>query len=77
MVCCTDDLLRYCETGVPWRRAEVSAVCVHARLSGLVQLRGAADVLADGALLAPTLLPACLRRAACGAARRQRLHTDL
>ncbi|KAH9638076.1 hypothetical protein HF086_014937 [Spodoptera exigua] len=40
--------------------------------------RGAANgVLADGALLAPRLLPATLRRAAIDAARRTRLNTDL
>ncbi|XP_022836266.1 ral GTPase-activating protein subunit beta-like [Spodoptera litura] len=39
---------------------------------------GAANgVLADGALLAPRLLPATLRRAAIDAARRTRLNTDL
>ncbi|XP_045512346.1 ral GTPase-activating protein subunit beta isoform X2 [Pieris brassicae] len=74
-----DDLLRYCETGVPWRRHEVWCVCVSAVLGGLVRLLcpPAAGVLADGALVAPRLLPDCLRRAATHLARRTRLNTDL
>ncbi|KAJ8714733.1 hypothetical protein PYW07_002958 [Mythimna separata] len=74
-----DDLLPYCETGLPWRRHEVATLCVSARRCGLVRVRAtpAAGVLADGALLAPRLLPDCLRRAALDAARRTRLNTDL
>lgn len=79
-----DDLLTYCETGLPWRRHEVCVVCVSARRCGLVRVHAAAapghaatGVLADGALLAPKLLPATLRRAAIDAARRTRLNTDL
>ncbi|CAH0687643.1 unnamed protein product [Spodoptera exigua] len=89
-----DELLSYCETGLPWRRHEVCVVCVSARRCGLVRVQcaggaggagagaggggGAANgVLADGALLAPRLLPATLRRAAIDAARRTRLNTDL
>ncbi|XP_072937898.1 ral GTPase-activating protein subunit beta isoform X2 [Epargyreus clarus] len=74
-----DDLLRYCECGVPWRRAETRVVCVSAVRSGLLRVRAPPDAapLADGALLAPRLLPAALRRAARHLARRARLHTDL
>ncbi|KAM3960395.1 LOW QUALITY PROTEIN: ral GTPase-activating protein subunit beta-like [Aphomia sociella] len=74
-----DELLAHCETGVPWRRHEVCALCVSARRSGLVRVRAArgCGALPDGALLAPRLLPDCLRRAALDAARRDRLHTDL
>ncbi|XP_026741412.1 ral GTPase-activating protein subunit beta isoform X2 [Trichoplusia ni] len=74
-----DDLLSYCETGLPWRRHEVVTLCVSARRCGLVRVASAAPggVLAAGALLAPRLLPDCLRRAALDAARRTRLHTDL
>ncbi|KAJ0174961.1 hypothetical protein K1T71_009102 [Dendrolimus kikuchii] len=75
-----DELLRYCETGLPWRRHEVVTICVSARRSGLVVVRsagGSAGVLADGALLAPTLLPDCLRRHALDCARRSRLNSDL
>ncbi|XP_045500989.1 ral GTPase-activating protein subunit beta isoform X1 [Colias croceus] len=74
-----DDLLRYCETGVPWRRHEVWSICISGVLGGLVRVLAppAAGVLADGALLAPRLLPHCLRRAATHLARRTRLNTDL
>lgn len=74
-----DELLSYCETGLPWRRHEVATLCVSARRCGLVRVQCAAGggVLADGALLAPSLLPDCLRRAALDAARRTRLNTDL
>ncbi|XP_041980537.1 ral GTPase-activating protein subunit beta isoform X2 [Aricia agestis] len=74
-----DDLLQYCETGQPWRRGEVHVLCAHAVRGGLVRVRAppAAGVLADGALVAPRLLPDCLRRAARHLARRTRLHTDL
>ncbi|XP_046966559.1 ral GTPase-activating protein subunit beta isoform X2 [Vanessa cardui] len=75
-----DELVRYCETGVPWRRHESSALCVSSARGGLARVRvraGGAGVLADGALLAPRLLPAALRRAACFLARRARLNTDL
>ncbi|CAH0399484.1 unnamed protein product [Chilo suppressalis] len=83
-----DDLLKYCETGVPWRRHEVCAICVSPRRSGLLRVRtcaaGPAGVaapatgaLADGAQLAPRLLPDCLRRAALDRARRTRHNTDL
>ncbi|XP_069360436.1 ral GTPase-activating protein subunit beta isoform X5 [Maniola hyperantus] len=76
-----DDLVRYCETGVPWRRHETSVLCVSGVRAGLVRVRvggaGGAGVLADGALLAPRLLPDCLRRAARFLARRARLNTDL
>ncbi|CAB3260513.1 unnamed protein product [Arctia plantaginis] len=74
-----DSLLSYCETGLPWRRHEVATLCVSARRCGLVRVASAAGggVLADGALLAPRLLPDCLRRAALDAARRTRLNTDL
>ncbi|KAJ2938433.1 hypothetical protein O0L34_g12874 [Tuta absoluta] len=76
-----DDLLRYCETGLPWRRHEVTTIFVSARRSGLIRVRcapaTACGVLADGAVIAPQLLPACLRRAALDVARRSRLNTDL
>ncbi|XP_049872205.1 ral GTPase-activating protein subunit beta isoform X2 [Pectinophora gossypiella] len=76
-----DDLLRYCETGLPWRRHEVTTLCVSARRSGLLRLRiapaTAAGVIADGAQISPQLMPACLRRAALDIARRSRLNTDL
>ncbi|KPJ14465.1 Ral GTPase-activating protein subunit beta [Papilio machaon] len=74
-----DDLLRYCETGVSWRRQEVSVVCVSAVRGGLVRVRvpAPAGVLADGALVAPRALPACLRRAATHLARRTRLQAEL
>ncbi|KAL0870769.1 hypothetical protein ABMA27_005701 [Loxostege sticticalis] len=77
-----DSLLRYCETGLPWRRHEAYVLCVSERRSGLLLLRcppplAAAGVLADGAQLAPALLPDCLRRAALDRARRARLQTDL
>ncbi|XP_075979377.1 ral GTPase-activating protein subunit beta isoform X2 [Anticarsia gemmatalis] len=73
-----DDLLPYCESGLPWRRHEVAVLCVSARRCGLVRVAcGATGVLAPGALLAPRLLPDCLRRAALDAARRTRLNTDL
>ncbi|XP_013140740.1 PREDICTED: ral GTPase-activating protein subunit beta [Papilio polytes] len=82
-----DDLLRYCETGVPWRRQEASVVCVSAVRGGLVRVRvpggagagaaGAAGVLAEGALVAPRALPDCLRRAATHLARRTRLQAEL
>ncbi|XP_063383145.1 ral GTPase-activating protein subunit beta [Cydia fagiglandana] len=75
-----DDLLRYCETGLPWRRHEAHCICVSPRRSGLLLVHTvprAAGVLGDGALLAPALLPACLRRAARHLARPIRLNTDL
>ncbi|XP_061379446.1 ral GTPase-activating protein subunit beta isoform X2 [Danaus plexippus] len=81
-----DDLISYCETGVPCRRSDTAVLCVSAVRSGLVRVGvsggaggagGAAGVLADGALVAPRLLPDCLRRAACFLARRARLNTDL
>ncbi|CAG4955624.1 unnamed protein product [Parnassius apollo] len=74
-----DELLRYCETGLPWRRQEVNVVCVSAIRSGLVRVHVGvpAGVLADGALLAPRALPACLRRAATHLARRSRLQAEL
>ncbi|CAK1542009.1 unnamed protein product [Leptosia nina] len=74
-----DDLLRHCETGIPWRRHEVWSLCVSAVLGGLVRVLcpPASGVLADGALVAPRLLPDCLRRAATHLARRTRLNTDL
>ncbi|XP_028169406.1 ral GTPase-activating protein subunit beta-like, partial [Ostrinia furnacalis] len=77
-----DDLLRYCETGLPWRRHEAYVMCVSPRRSGLLLVRvpppaSSAGVLADGAQLAPSLLPDCLRRAALDRARRARLQTDL
>ncbi|XP_068622605.1 ral GTPase-activating protein subunit beta [Battus philenor] len=74
-----DDLLRYCETGLPWRRQEASVVCVSAVRSGLVRVRvpAPAGVLADGALVAPRALPSCLRRAATHLARRSRLQAEL
>ncbi|XP_059062212.1 ral GTPase-activating protein subunit beta [Achroia grisella] len=74
-----DELLRECETGVPWRRHDVCVLCVSAHRSGLVRVKAAraCGALPDGALLAPHLLPDCLRRAALDAARRARLHTDL
>lgn len=73
-----DDLLTYCETGLPWRRHEVVTLCVSARRCGLVRLQcAAAGLLPDAALVAPALLSDCLRRAALDAARRTRLNTDL
>ncbi|GBP58154.1 Ral GTPase-activating protein subunit beta [Eumeta japonica] len=73
-----DELLCYCDTGVAWRRHEVATLCVSAVRGGLarVQCVGAAP-LADGALVAPALLPDLLRRAAIDIDRRRRLHTDL
>ncbi|XP_060804490.1 ral GTPase-activating protein subunit beta isoform X2 [Amyelois transitella] len=79
-----DELLRHCDTGVPWRREEVLVVCLSASAAGLVRARVSAaggrvrrGALPDDALLAPALLPGCLIRAAIDAARRDTLNTDL
>ncbi|CAG9130063.1 unnamed protein product [Plutella xylostella] len=74
-----DDLLQYCDTGLPWRRHGTCVISVSGRRSGLVRVRTAAPgagPLADGALLAPHLLPDCLRRAALDVAARRRLNSD-
>ncbi|KAG7300496.1 hypothetical protein JYU34_016127 [Plutella xylostella] len=73
----TDDLLQYCDTGLPWRRHGTCVISVSGGRSGLVRVRTAAPgagPLADGALLAPHLLPDCLRRAALDVAARRRLN---
>ncbi|KAI8434455.1 hypothetical protein MSG28_012474, partial [Choristoneura fumiferana] len=69
-----DDLLRYCETGQPWRRHEVVVYSVGARASGLVRVAAARA----GARCAPARnwRPRCCPPACAAPPRMRTTHTD-
>ncbi|XP_077290167.1 ral GTPase-activating protein subunit beta isoform X2 [Arctopsyche grandis] len=83
-----DNLLRYTETGVAWRRSEVCVLWVQLLGCGLVRVRAQSSTgtgsggncpagpLADGAVLELRRLPSALRHTALNIARRARLHDD-
>lgn len=83
-----DNLLRYTETGIAWRRSEVCILWVQLLGCGLVRVKAQgctgtgstgncpAGPLADGAVLELRRLPSALRHTALNIARRARLHDD-